>query len=153
MFSLQVLLLVLVLSLPVDSSFSFSFGSRGSRNRNYDFSGPDLTKLYNSGVYKAEKVVRPLGNLKDTYGPISHSGVRVTREDGSQFLIHKGDGYGVSSQTVVVKADHMSSAWKTVSSKDFNGGKTVADFVKAAGETYDICSANCHHAADDMMNQ
>ncbi len=37
---------------------------------------------------------------------------RVTTESGNQWLIHKGDGYGKSSQTVVVDAKHMSDDWK-----------------------------------------
>ncbi|CAL8354200.1 unnamed protein product [Arctogadus glacialis] len=37
---------------------------------------------------------------------------RVTLEDGSRGLIHKGNGFGHSSQTVVVDVTHMSSDWK-----------------------------------------
>lgn len=37
---------------------------------------------------------------------------RVTLDDGSQWLIHKGGGFGLSSQTVVTDARHMSSAWR-----------------------------------------
>ena len=38
--------------------------------------------------------------------------LRVTLDDGSKWLVHKGSNYGVSSQTVVTSAGHMSSAWK-----------------------------------------
>lgn len=37
---------------------------------------------------------------------------RVTLADGSQWLVHKGDGFGISTQTVVVAARHMSQDWK-----------------------------------------
>lgn len=37
---------------------------------------------------------------------------RLTTESGNQYLVHKGSGYGKSSQTVVVDAKHMSSNWK-----------------------------------------
>ena len=37
---------------------------------------------------------------------------RVTLEDGSRWLIHKGNGFGNSSQTVVVDVTRMSSDWK-----------------------------------------
>lgn len=37
--------------------------------------------------------------------------LRVTLGDGSQWLIHKGGNYGISSQTVVTSARHMSSDW------------------------------------------
>lgn len=37
---------------------------------------------------------------------------RVTLADGSQWLVHKGDGFGISSQTVVVAARHMGRDWK-----------------------------------------
>ncbi len=46
---------------------------------------------------------------------ISPSGLafRVTLEDGTKWLVHKGDGYGISSQTVVVAARHMAANnWK-----------------------------------------
>ena len=38
--------------------------------------------------------------------------LRVTLDDGSQWLIHKGDNFGRSSQTVVTPAHDMSSKWK-----------------------------------------
>ena len=45
---------------------------------------------------------------------------RVTTETpGQQLLIHKGSGYGKSSQTVVVDAKHMSNKW-TVSASASN---------------------------------
>ncbi|MEQ2215908.1 hypothetical protein XENOCAPTIV_007643, partial [Xenoophorus captivus] len=37
---------------------------------------------------------------------------QVTVDDGSQWLVHKGDRYGLSSQTVVTDARHMSPAWR-----------------------------------------
>jgi len=40
------------------------------------------------------------------------SAFRVTLEDGTKWLVHKGDGYGISTQTVVVDARHMSRNWK-----------------------------------------
>lgn len=41
---------------------------------------------------------------------------RVTLDDGTKWLVHKGDGYGISSQTVVVAARHMSTNWKASNS-------------------------------------
>lgn len=40
------------------------------------------------------------------------SAFRVTLADGTKWLVHKGDGYGISTQTVVVAARHMSNNWK-----------------------------------------
>lgn len=37
---------------------------------------------------------------------------RVTLRDGSQWLIHKGKNFGISSQTVVVNARHMGNNWE-----------------------------------------
>lgn len=37
---------------------------------------------------------------------------RVTLQDGSKWLVHKGDDYGKSSQTIVVDGRHMSNNWK-----------------------------------------
>uniref|UniRef100_A0A671Y917 Uncharacterized protein n=1 Tax=Sparus aurata TaxID=8175 RepID=A0A671Y917_SPAAU len=85
--------------------------SSGTPNHNYDLSGSDLTRLFNSPVYKAERMKRPLGGSSSVAGLISHSGVRVTLANGSQWLIHKGKGYGISSDTVVVDAQHMSRHW------------------------------------------
>ena len=44
-------------------------------------------------MVKAERVERPLkGGLGDV--GVKHSGVRVTTDDGDQWLVHKGGGYG-----------------------------------------------------------
>ncbi|KAG7232908.1 hypothetical protein INR49_007976 [Caranx melampygus] len=100
-----------------------------------------------------ERMKRPLEGTSSWFGPISHSGVRVTLEDGSKYLVHKGDGYGRSSQTVVTDARHMSSAWEPVSSRDFQGTKTVSDFVRAGGSNYNLFTDNCHLGSRRMMNQ
>uniref|UniRef100_A0A3Q3MVB3 Uncharacterized protein n=1 Tax=Mastacembelus armatus TaxID=205130 RepID=A0A3Q3MVB3_9TELE len=123
----------------------------GYDNYNYDLSGPELTRLYNSPVFHAERMKRPLNGFSTWLGPISHSGVRVTLADGSKWLIHKGDGYGHSSQTVVTNARHMSSAWTTVSSTEFHGRKTVSDLVRAGGPMYHWLTDNCHVGSRQMM--
>ncbi|CAJ1061336.1 uncharacterized protein LOC124065402 [Xyrichtys novacula] len=125
----------------------------GTPNHNYDLSGSALTRLYNSPVYKAERMKRPLDGTSFVLGPISHSGVRVTLADGAQWLIHKGDDYGVSSQTVVTDARHMSSDWRVVQTAEFNGRKTVADFVATGGSEYSLLFDNCHMGSNRMMDQ
>uniref|UniRef100_A0A671QWK2 Uncharacterized protein n=1 Tax=Sinocyclocheilus anshuiensis TaxID=1608454 RepID=A0A671QWK2_9TELE len=112
----------------------------------------DLKKLYNSKVYMAERFARPLYGMPFQIGILSHSGVRVTLQDGSKWLIHKGDDYGKSSQTVVVDGHHMSNNWKLKEQKDFGGSKTVSDFVKTGGAEYKLLFDNCHNAANRMMN-
>ena len=52
-------------------------------------------------------------------------------------MIHKGDGYGKSGQTVVVDAKHMSNKWSTVETRGVQG-HTVGDFVKASGPGYNV---------------
>uniref|UniRef100_A0A8C6U8Q9 Uncharacterized protein n=1 Tax=Neogobius melanostomus TaxID=47308 RepID=A0A8C6U8Q9_9GOBI len=106
-----------------------------------DLSGADLKKIFNSPVYKAEWMVRPLRSLPVVIGPISHTGVRVTLCDGSQWLIHKGHNYGTVSDTVVTTAKNMSNKWTV--REDFEGKKTVSDFVKAGGGSYTLFF-NCH---------
>uniref|UniRef100_A0A3Q1CU54 Uncharacterized protein n=1 Tax=Amphiprion ocellaris TaxID=80972 RepID=A0A3Q1CU54_AMPOC len=130
-----------------------SSSSGGQPNFSHDLSRPALTNLYNSPVYNVERVVRPLGSSSAGAGPFSHSGVRVTLPDNSQYLVHKGSGYGISSQMVVTDARHMSSAWQVQSSKDFQGTKTVADFVKTGGSNYNVLTDNCHQASNRMMKQ
>lgn len=113
----------------------------------------DITALYKLRVFRAERLERPLTNLSAAAGPISHTGVRVTLEDKSQWLIHKGSGFGLSSETVVVKAEHISDKWEVIGSKDFGGTKTVSDFVKAGGTDYNVLFDNCHYGSKRMMDQ
>ncbi|XP_077072384.1 uncharacterized protein LOC143723604 isoform X2 [Siphateles boraxobius] len=130
-----------------------SWGNGGGNSYSYDLSKmSDLRKLYNSKVFKAERMTRPLEGMSFQAGKLSHSGVRVTLEDGTKWLVHKGDGYGISTQTVVVAARHMSNNWKIVETKDFRGSKTVSAFVKAGGTDYKLLFDNCHDAADRMMD-
>ncbi|KAJ3598411.1 hypothetical protein NHX12_001921, partial [Muraenolepis orangiensis] len=130
-----------------------SFGE-GTSSYNYDLSSmSDLTRLYNSPVYLAERMKRPLGSMDVIIGPISHSGVRVTLSDGSTWLVHKGDRFGISSQTVAVDARHMSTSWRIVETKNFGGTKNIGDFVRAGGTDYSLFFNNCHFGSRRMMNQ
>uniref|UniRef100_A0A671M919 Uncharacterized protein n=1 Tax=Sinocyclocheilus anshuiensis TaxID=1608454 RepID=A0A671M919_9TELE len=126
--------------------FSIMLISSGKRNSySYNLSKmSDLRKLYNSKVFMAERMTRPLEGMSFQLGKL---------KDGTKWLVHKGDGYGISSQTVVVAARHMSSNWKIVETKDFRGSKTVSDFVKAGGTDYKLLFDNCHDAADRMMGR
>ncbi|XP_040900566.1 uncharacterized protein LOC121186041 [Toxotes jaculatrix] len=153
MLPFRMLLCVVALALLAVTVESSSSSGSGSRNYNYDLSGPDLTRLFNSPVRHAERVERPINGPLSAFG-VKHSGVRVTLDDDSQWLIHKGDGYGKSSQTVVTDARHMSSAWEpSGTSRDFDGSKTVSDFVAAGGSDYRLLRDNCHHASGRMMGQ
>uniref|UniRef100_A0A3Q1FMJ7 Uncharacterized protein n=1 Tax=Acanthochromis polyacanthus TaxID=80966 RepID=A0A3Q1FMJ7_9TELE len=98
----------------------------------HDLSGQALTDLYNSPVYKAEQVVCPLGSSSAACGPFSHSGVLVTLAHNSQHLIHKGSGYGKSSQTVVTDARHMSSAWQEDNKPTFK--RRFPDVIEASDD-------------------
>uniref|UniRef100_V9LGM1 Uncharacterized protein n=1 Tax=Callorhinchus milii TaxID=7868 RepID=V9LGM1_CALMI len=111
----------------------------------------ELTRLYNTPVVRAESLRRPLGSLSWMLGTFSHSGVRVTTDSGESWLIHKGDGFGRTSQTVVTDANHMSDRWRVVEDTPVHG-RTVGDFVRAGGSTYSLLRDNCHHAADRMMS-
>ncbi|XP_068179000.1 uncharacterized protein [Antennarius striatus] len=130
-----------------------SSGGGGTPNHNYDLSSSDLRRLYNSPVFKAERMKRPLEGTSVVLGPLSHSGVRVTLADGSRWLVHKGDDYGVASQTVVTAARHMSSDWRVVQTLDFQGTRTVGDFVAAGGSDYSLIFDNCHLGSQRMMSQ
>ncbi|GCC24492.1 hypothetical protein chiPu_0002893 [Chiloscyllium punctatum] len=128
-----------------------SFGSGGDRTFPHDItSQSELTRLYNTPVVQAERMTRPL----DYFGWLGfrHSGVRVTTDDGHQWLIHKGGGYGRTSQTVVTDADHMSDRW-TVREERPVHGRTVEDFVRAGGENYNVLTDNCHDASGRMMRE
>ncbi|XP_074510393.1 uncharacterized protein LOC141779450 isoform X2 [Sebastes fasciatus] len=150
MISFRMLLCALALMLlaaDVDSS------STGGGNFNWELSGEALRTLYNSPVYMAERMKRPLDGQTSWFGPLSHSGVRVTLADGAQWLIHKGRNFGISSQTVVVNARHMSSLWEVVRTGDFEGRKTVSDFVEDGGSEYNLLFDNCHLGSRRMMRQ
>ncbi|KAM3596906.1 uncharacterized protein V6R79_022708 [Siganus canaliculatus] len=142
-------LAAVLLALTVDCSSS----GGGTSSHSYDLSGSALTSLYNSPVYRAERMKRPLDGTGFVFGPISHSGVRVTLADRSQWLIHKGGNYGINSNTVVVSARHMSPDWRVVQTAEFQGRKKVADFVAAGGSDYSLIFDNCHMGSGRMMNQ
>ena len=130
-----------------------SWGNGKGNSYSYDLSNAaDLRKLYNSKVYEADRMTRPLEGLSFQAGVLSHSGVRVTLADGTKWLIHKGNGFGISSQTVVVDARHMSNSWKIKETKNFGGSKTVSDFVREGGTDYSLIFNNCHNAAGRMMD-
>uniref|UniRef100_A0A8C6T7D1 Uncharacterized protein n=1 Tax=Neogobius melanostomus TaxID=47308 RepID=A0A8C6T7D1_9GOBI len=80
-----------------------------------DLSAAELRALYNSRVMKAERFTR-LKNGMAAWVPnlyiTTHSGVRVTLDDGQKFLIHKGPDFGVASETVITDAAHMSNKWQ-----------------------------------------
>ncbi|XP_036071878.1 uncharacterized protein LOC112136742 isoform X1 [Oryzias melastigma] len=137
-----------VLLVLVDASSS----SGGRKNFQADLHGHSLTDLYNSPVMTAERVKRPFGSSGSGSGGFSHTGVRVTLEDGSQWLVHKGRRYGDASETVVTRAGHMSDKWKVIQTKNFDGSKTVSDLVRAGGTKYNLLRDNCHHASRRMMN-
>ncbi|XP_012683349.1 uncharacterized protein LOC105900568 [Clupea harengus] len=150
MFSFKAAVTLAVLAMLVVAAHC-GFGE-GTNSYNYDLSKmSELRKLYNSKVYLCDRMTRPLSGMSIQIGKLSHSGVRVTLEDGTKWLVHKGDGYGISSQTVVVHARHMSNTWKIIETKDFGGSKTVSDFVKAGGTDYSLIFDNCHDASGRMM--
>ncbi|XP_051791925.1 uncharacterized protein LOC127530090 isoform X2 [Erpetoichthys calabaricus] len=157
MISVHPAVAVVCLLFLITTEASISSG-RGGGSFDYDIrTKSELTELYNSKVFMAERMERPKGSWKwkltGTAGPVSHTGVRVTLSDGSQWLIHKGSGYGKSSETVVVDAKHMSHEWKVIETKDFEGTRTVSDFVKAGGSYYNLLIDNCHDASRRMMDQ
>ncbi|XP_068616436.1 uncharacterized protein [Brachionichthys hirsutus] len=138
-----------VVLLAVDASS----GGGGTPSHSYDLSGAALRTLYNAPVFRAERMKRPLDGTSFVLGPLSHSGVRVTLADGARWLVHKGDGYGVSSQTVVTSARHMGTDWTVVQTLDFQGTKTVSDFVASGGSDYSLIFDNCHLGSRRMMSQ
>ena len=117
-----------------------------------------LSYLYNSRVRLAERYERPLASSASIPSWISnalglkHSGVVVTlQNEGHRYLVHKGDEYGRSSQTVVVDADFMRARnWKLTASKTIRRSR-VADYVRAGGSHYNVLHDNCHDASRRMM--
>lgn len=75
----------------------------------------------------------------------------MTTSSGDRWLVHKGSGYGESSETVVTNAKHMSEDWKSGGSQSLKPGTRVADYVKAGGRHYSLLSDNCHHGSKRMI--
>ncbi|CAG2193004.1 unnamed protein product [Mytilus edulis] len=108
-----------------------------------------LTGIYNEKVTNVERMARPMGSSGGSANVpfVNHQGVRVTTDQGNQYLIHKGDGYGISSQTVVTDAKHMSNQWQSMGSRDVGGNQNVGSYVGTGGANYKLLSDNCIHGA------
>lgn len=136
--------------MSCSSSSSNSSGSGGKPPHDIT-SKHGITGLYNSGVVSVEHMTRPLGGSGGSVG-FKHSGVVVTTNSGDRWLVHKGSGYGESSQTVVTNAKHMSGAWKSAGAQPAKPGTRVADYVQAGGSKYNMALDNCHHGSKRMMD-
>ncbi|XP_078686897.1 uncharacterized protein LOC144919347 [Branchiostoma floridae x Branchiostoma belcheri] len=129
-------------------------GPGGARPPHDITSQQGLRQLYNSNVVHAEEMRRPLGNSTTMRGPLYHTGARVTLEDGSKWLVHKGPDYGVSSKTVVTDAKHMGDRWVQKGRvREVQGASTVSDFVKAGGKSYVFGIDDCQSGVRRMMNR
>jgi hypothetical protein len=106
------------------------------------------TDLYNSRVSRAERWERPMVKWWQKWP--RHCGVVVTLRNGDRWLVHKGDHYGNPSQTVVTSTSNMLGNWQLKGSKSVYRS-TVGDYVRAGGAYYNLITANCLHACDDMM--
>ena len=80
-----------------------------------------------------------------------HSGTRVTTEDGKQYLIHKGKGYGNSSQSVITPAKHMSNNWHRAG-ESYKPNANVGEMIQKSGTGYHETKDNCHHGTVRMPN-
>ena len=112
-----------------------------------------LTNIYNQQVCEVQHVSRPMGSSGGSANVpfFNHQGAVVTTNTGDRYLVHKGDGYGKSSQTVVVDARHMSDKW-TFDKPRSVSGHTVSDFVKVGGADYKLGRDDCRHASDRGTN-
>jgi hypothetical protein len=104
--------------------------------------GKDLVTILNG-----RKVKTSISGKKES---ATHSGVVVTTKDGGKYLVHTGSKFGKQAQTVVLNAKNMGPSWKNVGKSKDVKGKTVGDFVKAGGKSYNIRTNNCHNAHDRM---
>jgi hypothetical protein len=71
---------------------------------------------------------------------------------GKRYLVHKGKGYGVNSQTIVTDAKNMGKGWTVQKYKKVTGA-TVGDYVKTGGKKYRVLTDNCHHASHRMFHK
>lgn len=113
----------------------------------------DAQSLYNSRVVSAQRYLRPLVSTAPQWVKNvlpKHCGVVVTLENGQRWLVHKGNEYGQASQTVVVSTSSMTGAWSAGEYKTVRSS-TVADYVRAGGQNYNLVFDNCIHACNRMM--
>ncbi|XP_052096372.1 uncharacterized protein LOC127731658 [Mytilus californianus] len=114
-----------------------------------------LTGIYNEKVTNVERMKRPMnssgGSAKIPFVP--HQGVRVTTDHGNQYLVHKGGGFGKTSQTVVVDAKHMSDQWKSKGSREVGGNHNVGSYVETGGPKYNVFTDNCIQGAGRMFKK
>ncbi|XP_063438376.1 uncharacterized protein LOC134719300 [Mytilus trossulus] len=112
-----------------------------------------LTGIYNEKVTNVERMARPMGSSGGQCKcPICAKFI-VTTDHGNQYLIHKGAGYGNSSQTVVTDAKHMSNQWQSMGSRDVGGNQNVGSYVGTGGANYNLLSDNCIHGAGRMFKK
>lgn len=53
---------------------------------------------------------------------------------------------------MVSRAQHLSEAgWKSEGSKPVKPDTKISDLMRASGDSYGLCSDNCHHSAQRMM--
>ncbi|KAK2141082.1 hypothetical protein LSH36_1168g00061 [Paralvinella palmiformis] len=75
----------------------------------------------------------------------------LSSDNGRDYnYIGHGDGYGRSSETVVVRADNMSSRWTRVGGHSVSDAR-VAGYVAAGGADYHFFLDNCQDAKDRMV--
>ena len=129
--------------------------SGSSRRFSYDLNKKGTTNLYNSKVTKVESYSRPLNSWVGNLG-IKHTGVVATTSNGHRWLIHKGNGYGKSSSTIITDAKYMSNRWKKTGTK-YTKGHTISDLMKAGyvNKPFGFSSGKkiCWDASRNIMNR
>lgn len=111
----------------------------------------EMQAIFDERVVTATRVTRPLTGWREEVGALHHAGVKVITEKGNEYLIHKGNNFGIDSQTVVVFAKHMSNNWTAHETVHAEGKSTVRDFVNEGGKDYSFWNDNCQNAANREM--
>ena len=105
-----------------------------------------MNELFNSKVICAQPVRRPLGSSAS--GLVSrftaHSGTMVTLANGSNYLIHHGDGYAAEGHnpTVITPTENMKDTWTAIGNTydpNCNVGRMMGN-----GHPYKLNGNNCH---------
>lgn len=114
-----------------------------------------ITTIFNLPAIKVQIVARKLASFRSSVVDPKlltwigeHSGAFVTTEFNGSFLIHKGQDYAGTpqgNQTVVVRMDMLSNAWRVVSAA-FDPQCTIGKIVESMGSEYLLFGANCNDA-------
>ena len=117
----------------------------------------ELSKLYDKGTIKCLHCLGVRTSMSGKTDRVMHSGIVVKTEDGNKYLIHKGRKFGTSYQRTIIEVanDGMydrgyEKVGDPIAPK--NTARTVEEYFRKSGGSYDFMHNNCHDATLRMKD-